>query len=139
MSERGPTYGIELIDSLPIGGGMKQAMPRRRDLTLVAKINGRCAAGYEVLLAAYQAAQVELAEARAIIDKLPKTADGKIPLEPTECWRWFGDTLLQGACCVSVEVLFPDPGSDNMLSPNDGIESCCSTREAAERAAEGND
>lgn len=52
MSEKGPIYGVELIDSLPLGkSGMLQAMPTRDDLRSV-----RCervAAGYEVLLAHY--------------------------------------------------------------------------------------
>lgn len=55
MSETGPIYGVELIDTLPLGGGgMLQAMPNRRDLDQVRKISVRTVAGYEVLLDAYR-------------------------------------------------------------------------------------
>ena len=55
MNETGPIYGVELIKSLPLGGGsMKQAMPSRADLEQVRKISERTAAGYEVLLDHYQ-------------------------------------------------------------------------------------
>lgn len=56
--EYGPIYGVELIDSLPIGGGIRQALPSRKDLTILTESKlsgaGRVAAGYEVLLAHYQ-------------------------------------------------------------------------------------
>lgn len=53
MVEKGPIYGVELIDTLPLGkaGGMLQAMPNRDDLRGVRC--ARVAAGYEVLLAHY--------------------------------------------------------------------------------------
>jgi len=55
QKQTGPVYGVELIDSLPIGNsGFKQAMPGRKDLEQVRKSNERVAAGYEVLLAHYQ-------------------------------------------------------------------------------------
>lgn len=53
--ELGPVYGVELIKTLPIGGGlMIQAMPSRDDLEQVRKLNERTAAGYECLLAHYR-------------------------------------------------------------------------------------
>jgi len=54
----GPIYGVELLDSLPLDGGMRQALPSRRDLDDVrrTKIVGsdRVVAGYEVLLEHYR-------------------------------------------------------------------------------------
>ncbi len=53
--DSGPIYGVRLIDSLPLGGGgMSQAMPTRKDLQQVGKVNNRTAAGYEVLLHHYR-------------------------------------------------------------------------------------
>ena len=56
-SEHGPIYGVELLDSLPLDGNMRQALPSRKDLDDVrrCKINGndRVVAGYEVLLEHY--------------------------------------------------------------------------------------
>ena len=55
MSEKGPIYGVELIDVLPLGSGsMKQAMPSRMDLNRALKVNQRTVAGYEVLLASWR-------------------------------------------------------------------------------------
>ncbi len=57
-SERGPIYGVVLLDSLPLDGGMRQALPSRADLDAVrrTRINGndRVVAGYEVLLEHYK-------------------------------------------------------------------------------------
>lgn len=54
-NQTGPIYGVELIDSLPLGGGsMLQAMPSRSDLEQVKKISQRAVAGYEVLLDHYR-------------------------------------------------------------------------------------
>jgi|GEM_PF-5219544 len=61
-SERGPIYGVELIDSLPLDGGkMRQALPSRGDLDRVREISGRTVAGYEVLCEHYQRCQAALA------------------------------------------------------------------------------
>ena len=54
MSDYGPVYGVELIATLPLDGGMRQAMPSRRDLQQVREISERTAAGYEVLLEHYR-------------------------------------------------------------------------------------
>ena len=54
MNEMGPIYGVELIDTLPLGNGMLQAMPSRDDLLQVKRISERTVAGYEVLLDAYR-------------------------------------------------------------------------------------
>lgn len=51
--QRGPLYGVELIESFPIGGGMRQAMPSREGLDQVRQVNERVVAGYEVLLFNY--------------------------------------------------------------------------------------
>jgi hypothetical protein len=50
MNERGPIYSVPLIDSLPLDGGMLQAMPSRGDLLRVKGLSTRAVAGYEVLL-----------------------------------------------------------------------------------------
>lgn len=68
--EHGPIWGVELLDSLPLDGGMRQALPSRKDLDDVRQtnINGndRLVAGYEVLLEHYYRAvkRAEIAEAR---------------------------------------------------------------------------
>ncbi len=52
---KGPIYGVELIDTLPLGkGGMIQQMPSRDDLKRSRTHGDRVAAGYEVLLAHYR-------------------------------------------------------------------------------------
>jgi hypothetical protein len=54
MSDKGPVYGVQLIDTLPLGqGGMLQQLPCRSDLEKVCKVSYRTAAGYEVLLSHY--------------------------------------------------------------------------------------
>lgn len=52
--ERGPVYGVTLIDALPMGDTMRQQMPDREDLIQVQRLNERVVAGYEVLLSHYQ-------------------------------------------------------------------------------------
>lgn len=57
MSEHGPIYGVELIDTLPLGnGGWTQQMPSRSDLEGVKgyRQGQRVVAGYEVLLNHYK-------------------------------------------------------------------------------------
>lgn len=59
-NEFGPIYGVQLINSLPIGdSGMLQAMPSNDDLERVRHINGRTAAGYEILLFHYRQLLIE--------------------------------------------------------------------------------
>ena len=54
LPERGPVYDVQLIESLPLGGGgMMQQMPNREDLMACGKRFQRVAAGYEVLLHHY--------------------------------------------------------------------------------------
>ena len=66
MSEYGPIYGVELIDSMPLdGGSMCQAMPSRRDLDAVYKKSIRTVAGYEVLLEHWRRGQAEIERLRA--------------------------------------------------------------------------
>ena len=55
IPERGPVYDVQLIESLPLGGGgMMQEMPDREDLMACGKQFRRVAAGYEILLYHYQ-------------------------------------------------------------------------------------
>ena len=51
--EKGPAYGVPLIDTLPIGGGMKQQMASRADLDQVMRVCPRVVCAYEVLLNHY--------------------------------------------------------------------------------------
>lgn len=50
----GPIYGVRLLESLPLRGGMIQAMPSRDDLVQVKRISERTVAGFEVLTAHYR-------------------------------------------------------------------------------------
>lgn len=54
-------YEVKLIDSLPLSGMMRQAMPNRADLDRVMKVSERTVAGYEVLLDKYQEAIARIA------------------------------------------------------------------------------
>jgi hypothetical protein len=57
LKETGPIYGVELLDSLPLDGGMmRQALPGREDLEFVRGVSERAAAGYEVVLHHYRRA-----------------------------------------------------------------------------------
>lgn len=57
--ETGPTYGVDLLDTVPIGGGMKQQMATRADLEFTAKHTPRVVAAYEVLTELYRKSQAE--------------------------------------------------------------------------------
>lgn len=59
-NEVGPIYGVELLKTLPLDGGMLQALPSRRDLDEIWKRNLRVVAGYEVLLEHYRRGQAEI-------------------------------------------------------------------------------
>lgn len=77
--ERGPIYGVELIDGLPLGtGGFTQAMPSLQDLELAREIGGRLPAGYEVLLRHFQEVVEEIETLRqsffAEMDKMKAEA-----------------------------------------------------------------
>lgn len=52
---KGPIYGVELFDSLPIGTGcMVQAMPGAAELESSRRNGDRIAAGFEVLTSHYR-------------------------------------------------------------------------------------
>lgn len=64
--ETGPVYGVQLIETLPLGtGAMLQRMASRQDLEDVRCLSERTVAAYEVLMSHYQKTlvQVELLEA----------------------------------------------------------------------------
>lgn len=89
--EVGPIYGVPLLSSLPLDGStMKQALPSRQDLDDVrrTKINGndRVVAGYEVLLEHYRRACEEVERLRAVVERLPLTADGVPVVPPVKLW-----------------------------------------------------
>lgn len=48
--ETGPIYGVSLIDTLPLGGGMRQQMATREDLVYVRQYSERVVAAYEVAI-----------------------------------------------------------------------------------------
>lgn len=72
MNGLGPIYSVALIHELPIGGGMTQAMPSRKDLELVRKYNERTAAAYEVLLSHYKEKLKEIKRLESILEKQKK-------------------------------------------------------------------
>lgn len=55
----GPVYGVELLDSLPLGGGYRKALPDAADLERVRGISERTVVGYEVLLEHYRMVKAE--------------------------------------------------------------------------------
>ena len=67
----GPIYGVRLLDSLPLSGGMRQALPGVADL-LTAKNRGytRLVAGYETLLSRHYALRAENRQLQAVVDAL---------------------------------------------------------------------
>lgn len=68
--ESGPIYGVRLIKTLPLGKGvMLQAMPSKRDLQDVQKVNERTVAGYEVLLSHYEKQTAEVAKLKGLMDR----------------------------------------------------------------------
>ena len=63
LEKCGPVYGVELMDTLPIGnGGMRQQLPSRSDLIGVQNYRQgkRVVAGYEVLMQHYRGALAEI-------------------------------------------------------------------------------
>ncbi len=92
MSEKGPIYGVELIDVLPLnygqegGFGMTQAMPSCSNLAGVQRYRQgeRVVAGYEVLLNQWRGQQAELAELRTEVNAHRAKARD-------EYWAWQGD------------------------------------------------
>jgi hypothetical protein len=70
---KGPIYGVELLDALPLDGGMMQAMPNWRDLEQTREHNDRVAAGFEVLTEHYRRQAAEIERLR---DELDKPASG---------------------------------------------------------------
>jgi len=82
MSETGPIYGVELLDSLPIGDGtMRQALPSRVDLEGVKdyRQGQRVVAGYEVLLEHYR-------QAIEVLREVKEYAEGHHAQEETCVW-----------------------------------------------------
>lgn len=83
--ERGPIYGVKLINSLPLGkGGLTQAMPSEADLLAVYKNCERTAAGYEVLLRHYTKAVKEIARLNQVVKEQQETISKKCD----ECSRF---------------------------------------------------
>lgn len=85
MSEKGPIYGVPLIETLPLGG-MKQAMPNRADLEDVAKRSERTVAGYEVLLDRYRKYVTVTHRLLTELESLKRYADGHHSGEDSCVW-----------------------------------------------------
>lgn len=66
----GPIYGVELIDELPIHGGMFQCMPSQQELRKVSKVSQRTVAGFEVLLSHWRNEKAEKERLTAENEKL---------------------------------------------------------------------
>lgn len=84
--EKGPIYGVPLIDSLPLGdGGFTQAMPSRSDLEGIRNYRQgqRVVAGYEVLLAAYLTA-VDMAKHGHTLEQSNRTLRAALELAEKE-------------------------------------------------------
>lgn len=63
--EKGPIYGVELLETLPLGpGGFRQQMASLDDLKAIAKKHPRIVAAYEILTASFQGMLAERNEAR---------------------------------------------------------------------------
>ena len=74
--EVGPIYGVPLIGTLKLNGGMMQAMPSRQDLQRVRQISDRAVAGYEVLLTKYHELLAAcVAVKKAVGDHCAQTGD----------------------------------------------------------------
>lgn len=76
MSETGPIYNVPLIETLPIpGSSMRQAMPQRFELELVAKRSQRTVAGYEVLLCHWHNQNERIKELTAFVREVVADLD----------------------------------------------------------------
>jgi hypothetical protein len=75
-TEHGPVFGVELLDSLPIGhGNMRQAMPSCQDLVQANnRVCTRVSGGYEVLLDHWREAKETMQRAMRNIDEGNSTA-----------------------------------------------------------------
>jgi hypothetical protein len=69
MIEKGPIYGVELIDELPLGkvSGLTQAMASRADLEIARRYSDRTAAAYEVLLGHWRREKAERERLQALL------------------------------------------------------------------------
>ena len=75
MSEKGPIYGVELLDHLHLGGNMLQCLPNRHDLELTRRHNDRVAAGFEVLTEHYRRAMAEIERLTAKLTQITVLTD----------------------------------------------------------------
>ena len=113
MSELGPVYGVELIDTLPMNygqtKGMLQAMPSAADLKSTMGKCTRVAAGYEVLLNHWREQADEIEQFRAERNSRPKPKALKVavceyllevnrdmegPFIPPTAIDWIGDGIV---------------------------------------------
>ena len=136
--EVGPIYGVELLVSLPLDGGMTQALPSRKDLDDVrrTKINGndRVVAGYEVLLEHYRRELAENARLRGMIDQ---TADGALvpDCEEMYCPKCCGPLRLEYDIAYCDSCVNPDDGGSENRPPLPLLFSSCYSRREAAKAA----
>lgn len=77
MNTQGPVYGVRLIGSLSINGGMMQAMPGVDDLEDAQSRHMRVVAGYEVLLSKYHTLMANMTAIASAHDAEPgRDAEG---------------------------------------------------------------
>lgn len=80
MSEKGPIYGVELLDTLPLdGGGMLQQLPSRDDLRGIQNYRQgqRVVAGFEVLTEHYRRTLAEVERLTNIVNGHAPPPDGE--------------------------------------------------------------
>lgn len=65
--KKGPVYGVPLLDTLPLCGGMLQQMPSVAELADVRQTHERVVAAYEVLTNAYREEQNKVAVLKSLL------------------------------------------------------------------------
>ena len=81
--------------------------------------------------------RTELAEAQAVVDRLPKTADGVVVYEERKIWFIVDGEVVEGAAGIPLFAGYPDTNLGCICQPHTGVSEAYSTPEAAEAAREG--
>ena len=137
--DTGPIYGVPLIRSLSISGGMIQAMPSRQVLNEVRSINEKVVAGYEVAIVALESLTADLAamtadrdRLREVVEKLPVTGDGVVMIPGMEIWTVF--ETLPGSPIAKTTVGRLAMSDDGKVAAFDGYSDCMSDTELVSHA-----
>lgn len=101
----GPIYGVQLLDTLPLGSGcMLQQMPSRYDLQRVERVSQRTVAGLEVLTAHYR----NVTEGIGRLEQLLKS--GNLLKRQDDVWHVFssdGKGIASGKTLLDLIVYLP--------------------------------